>query len=115
MFTPHCVAGGPGRDQKLNKSRTTSGTFVASGEQFKIVDSYTEPRAAHMMLEHAWTGITEFQEIAKPINNISNHERCITNPSKWADMASEEEFEDDTKEHEKGLPENPRASTHRPL
>ena len=86
LFTPHRVAGGPGKDQKLNKSRTTSGIFVASGEKFKIVDSYTEPRAAHMMLEHAWTGTTEFQEIAKPIDNISNHERYNTNPSKWADM-----------------------------
>ena len=61
MFTPHRVSGGPGRDIKLDKARVTIGTFVASGEQFKIEDQYTEPRAAHMMLEHAWVGTSEFR------------------------------------------------------
>ena len=64
LFTPHQVAGGPGKSQKLMKSRTTTGTFVESGEQFKIVDSYTEPRAAHMLLEHAWIGTTEFRAVS---------------------------------------------------
>ena len=54
-------------------------------------------------------------EIEKPIKKVSNHESCIVNPSKWADMSSEEEFSDGIKEHEKGLPENPKASTSRPL
>ena len=79
------------------------------------MECYTEPRGPHMMLEHAWIGTTEFQDIAKPIDNISNHKQCISNPSSWADMASEEEFEDDTQERKKGLPENPQVSTRRPL
>jgi len=83
------------------KSRTTTGTFVESGEPVKIVDSYTEPRAAHVLLEHAWIGTTEFREVKK----VSNHESCIANPSKWADMSSEDEFIDGAKEHEKGRPE----------
>ena len=97
LFTPHRVAGGPGKDQKLNKARTTTGRFVASGEEFKIVDCYTEPRASHMLLENAWTGTTEFQE-------ISNHTKGISNILSWADWASEEEFEDVSKKR-KGLPE----------
>ena len=56
MFTPHRVAGGPGRDIELDKVRITIGTFVASGERFKIEDQYTEPRAAHMMLEDQLRG-----------------------------------------------------------
>ena len=90
MFTPHRVAGGPARDKKLSKSRITPGTFVASGEKFRIEDRLTEPRAAHMMLEHAWIGTAALREIGKPIDTISNHEYNIANPSKWADMASEE-------------------------
>ena len=86
MFTPHRVAGGPGRDIKLTKTRVTIGTFVASGEQFKIIDHYTEPKAAHMMLEHAWVGTTEFKELI-------NYEGANINAStKWADWASDEEF-----------------------
>ena len=69
-----------------------SGTFVASREKFRIEDRYTEHRAAHMMFEHAWLGTTEFREIGKPIDIVSNHDYNIANPSKWPDMASEEEF-----------------------
>ena len=43
MFTPHRVAGGPGNNIKLDKVRITSGTFVVSGERFKIEDKYTDP------------------------------------------------------------------------
>jgi hypothetical protein len=86
MFMPHRVAGGPGRDIKLTKTRVTIGKFVASGEEFKIIDHYTEPKAAHMMLEHAWVGTTEFKELI-------NHEGANINAStKWADWASDEEF-----------------------
>ena len=87
MFTPHRVAGGPGRDIKLKKTRVTIGTFVASGEHFKIVDQYTEPRAAHMMLEHAWVGTIEFQEI------INYEGASIVASTRWAVWASDEEFE----------------------
>ena len=87
MFTPHRVACGPGRDIKLAKTRTTIGKFIASGEEFKIIDHYTEPKAAHMMLEHAWVGTTEFKEL---INHENANMRTSTS---WADWASEEEFE----------------------
>ena len=40
LFTPHRVAGGPGKDIKLEKSRVTVGTFVGSGEKFRIEDRY---------------------------------------------------------------------------
>ena len=87
MFTPHRIAGGPGRDIKLEKIRVTVGTFVVSGEQFKIVDQYTEPRAAHMMLEHAWVGTTEFQEM------INYEGANIAASTRRADWDSDEEFE----------------------
>ena len=87
MFTPHRVADGPGRDIKLKKTRVIIGTTVGSGEQFKIVDQYTEPRAAHMMLEHAWVGTTQFRE-------ITNYEGAnIVASTRWADWASDEELE----------------------
>jgi len=86
MFTPHRVAGGPGRDIKLMKTRTTTGKFVTSGEEFKIIDHYTEPKAAHMMLEHAWVGTTEFKEL------INDEGANINASTKWADWASDEEF-----------------------
>ena len=86
MFTPHRVSGGPGRGIKLEKARITIGTFVESGEQIKIQDQYTEPRAAHMMLEHAWVGILEFREKI----NCEGTNKEISN--KWADWASDEEF-----------------------
>ena len=63
-----------------------------SGEKFKIEDQYTEPRAARLMLEHAWLGTTEFQEVAKPSDNDKNHEGK-TKSSEWAEMASHEESE----------------------
>ena len=82
LFTPLRVAGGPGRDLKLAKSRITIGTFVGSGEEFKIEDQYTKPRAAHLMLEHAWIGTSEFREI--------DHEADSLDPSTLADRASRE-------------------------
>ena len=61
-----------------------------SGENFNIDDQYTETRAVHLTLEHAWIGTTEFQEVAKPSVNDKNHEGN-TKSSKWADMASDED------------------------
>ena len=84
MFTPHRVAGGPGRDIKLMKTRTTTGKFVTSGEEFKIIDHYTEPKAAHMMLEHAWVGTTEFKEL------INYEGANIDTSTRWAGWASDE-------------------------
>jgi hypothetical protein len=80
------VAGGPGRDIKLTKTRVTIGTFVASGEEFKIIDHYTEPRAAHMMLEHAWVGTTEYHV------KINYEGANIVASTRWADWASDEEI-----------------------
>ena len=87
MLTPYRVSGRPGRDIMLEKARITIGTFVAPGEQFKIEDQYTEPRAAHMMLEHAWVGASEFREKI----NCEGTNKEIS--KKWADWASDEEFE----------------------
>ena len=42
-----------------------------------------------MMLEHAWVGTTEFQDIGTPIDKEANHEYSNTNHPKWADLASE--------------------------
>ena len=53
------VGGGPGKDIKLKKSRITIGTFVGSGEHFRIEGRCFELRAAHLMLEHAWIGTSE--------------------------------------------------------
>ena len=83
LFTPRRVASGPGQDIKLEKSRITTGTFVTSGEQFKIEDQCREPREAHLMLENAWIGTLEFLGINyKGNNNVS---------FMWAHWASEEE------------------------
>ena len=62
MFTPHRVAGGPGANVLLEGTRVTSGTYVASGKTFKIVDSYLVADDAHRLLQHAWIGTTEFLE-----------------------------------------------------
>ena len=115
MFTPHRLAGGPGQDVKLENVRITIGTFVASGEQFKIEDQYTEPRAANLMFEHAWVGASVFREIY--------YEGSNKNSNKWADWASDEEFEDFdavasinqvAEVSEKGRPDT-KASASRPL
>ena len=65
-----------------------------SGEKFRIEEQYTEPRAAHLMLEHAWVGATVFQEVAETSDINNNHGSIIKNTPKWADLAWEEEFED---------------------
>ena len=62
MFTPYRVAGGPGRNIILKGKRITKGTFVASGKEFEIVDSYVDPSSAYRMLYHGWIGTSEFRE-----------------------------------------------------
>ena len=42
LFTPHRVAGGPGREVALSTRRTTSGAFVGTGEKFVIIDDYDD-------------------------------------------------------------------------
>ena len=83
LFTPHRVAGGPGRGVQLHKSRVTTGMFPNTGEEFKIEDRYTEPRTAHLMLEHAWVGTSEFRE--------DLHESIEDKKFSWADWAYEED------------------------
>ena len=83
LFTPHRVAGGPGRGVHLLKTRVTTGKFLNTGEEFRIEDRYTDPRAAHLMLEHAWVGHSEFAEEPQPeLQKVS---------SSWADWASEDD------------------------
>jgi hypothetical protein len=67
LFTPHRVAGGPGRQTIIGGHRTTKGTYVGSGKQFVIVDDYHDPNHAHRILANAWIGTSEFKEM-----NIEN-------------------------------------------
>ena len=72
MFTPHRVAGGPEAKVQLEGTRVTTGTYVASGKTFKIVDSYLVADDAHRLLQHAWIGTTEFLErkIDNPVSTL---------------------------------------------
>ena len=102
LFTPHRVAGGPGREVHLLKTRVTTGKFLNTGEEFRIEDRYTDPRAAHLMLEHAWVGTSEFLEEPRvELNKVS---------SSWADWASED---DEEKSNFAGA-SVPRRGLHRP-
>ena len=103
LFTPHRVAGGPGREVHLLKTRVTTGKFLNTGEEFRIEDRYTDPRAAHLMLEHAWVGTSEFLEEPRvELNKVS---------SSWADWASED---DEEKLNYAGA-SMPRRGAHRPV
>ena len=62
LFTPHRVAGGPGRDAIMITKRTTKGTYVGTGEEFTIVDDYADPNCAHRIMPHAWIGTTLIHE-----------------------------------------------------
>ena len=102
LFTPHRVAGGPGREVHLLKTRVTTGKFLNTGEEFRSEDRYTDPRAAHLMLEHAWVGTSEFLEEPRvELNKVS---------SSWADWASED---DEEKSNFAGA-SVPRRELHRP-
>ena len=66
LFTPHRVAGGPGRDAIMLTKRITKGTYVGTGEEFVIVDDYADPNCAHRILKNAWIGTTLIHEKVKP-------------------------------------------------
>ena len=61
LFTPHHVAGGPGRNVRSGKSRVTTGTFLEPGDSSMIEDRYTKPSTARLMLERGWIRIIEFR------------------------------------------------------
>ena len=65
LFTPHQVAGGPGRDAVMITKRTTKGTFVGSGKEFIMIDDYADPSCAHRILANAWIGTTIIHEEKK--------------------------------------------------
>ena len=67
MFTPHRVAGGPGKEVLLNKIRITNGTYVGTGESFQIIDDYCVASSAHKMLAHGWVGTSHFREIDQQV------------------------------------------------
>ena len=79
MFTPHRVAGCPRRDIILKGERITKGTFVASGKEFEIVDSYVDPSSAHRMLNHGWIGTSKFldEEIDEKQNGGEKQKRLV--------------------------------------
>ena len=85
MFTPHRVAGGPGKEVALNRIRVTKGTFISSGEKFEIIDDYTIGSSAHRLLPRGWVGTTEFRELDQQIRVAPTHKVS------WADVTSDQE------------------------
>jgi hypothetical protein len=66
LFTPHRVAGGPGRDAIMLTKGITKGTYVGTGEEFTIVDDYADPNCAHRIMPNAWIGTTLIHEQMTP-------------------------------------------------
>ena len=93
MFTPHRVAGGPGKEIAMNRIRVTKGAFVGSGEKFEIIDDYSVTSSAHRLLAHGWVGITEFREMDQQIRVVP------TQKVSWADMTSDHD-EREVAEHQ---------------
>ena len=59
LFTPLRVAGAPPA-QELFTVRATVGRYVASGQIFKIIDSWHNRSEAHRDMGEMWTGIAQF-------------------------------------------------------
>jgi hypothetical protein len=63
LFTPLRVSSAPPA-KSLFSVRVTAGAYCDNGEQFRIVDAWTDRRSAHAPLRTFWTGTTTF--IRKP-------------------------------------------------
>ena len=72
LFTPFKVAGGPDREIRMKRYRITSGTYIISGDKFKITDDWLKPGNAHRLLKASWTGSTTFHEIPEYIEETMN-------------------------------------------
>ena len=59
LFTPRRVEGAP-PSRALTTARITEGTFLATGERFRRVDSWTQRATAHLELRDWWIGKTIF-------------------------------------------------------
>ena len=59
LTTPRRVPGMPSCS-RLTSARITEGTWLHTGEQFRIVDSWRTRTTAHRDLEALWTGKTRF-------------------------------------------------------
>ena len=59
LFTLLRVRGAP-PGKALTPERITRGTYLDSGEEFEITDTWTSRGYAHRQLKAAWTGATEF-------------------------------------------------------
>ena len=68
LATPRQVPGMPS-GSLLTSTRVTEGTWLKTGEQFKIVDSWRRRATAHRELEAPWTGKTRI--VLKTHNNAT--------------------------------------------
>ena len=59
LATPRRVPGMPSCS-RLTSARITEGTWLHTGEQYRIVDSWRTRATAHRDLEALWTGETRF-------------------------------------------------------
>ena len=55
LFSPFRVAGGPDREARLKRYRTTTDTYIADGESFKVTDDWLPPGNAHRPVRGSWT------------------------------------------------------------
>ena len=92
LFTPHRVAGGPGRQTVIGGRRTTKGTYVGNGKQFVLVDDYHDPNHAHRILANAWIGTSEFREM-----NIENESESDEMEELRSERESSRKFDDNTR------------------
>ena len=94
LFTPHRVAGGPGRDAVMITKRISKGTFVRSRKEFTIIDDYADPDCTHRILANAWIGITIIHKEKKkedPVDvQVVPNKRAV-----WADMYSDSDERDE--------------------
>ena len=64
LFTPFKVPGGPCKNTQFQYLRMTVGRYVNTGEDFKIIDNWSQPENAHRMLAGLWVGTTTYREAA---------------------------------------------------
>ena len=84
LFTPRRVEGSP-PCKALTPMRVTEGRFAATGQVFKVVDTWTARDTAHRDLGAAWTGRTTFfrrsESSTAPLHQLSYGLIPDTSPS----------------------------------
>ena len=102
MFTPYRIPHGPGKKCRLSMVRETVG-IDESGMKFKMNDNWTDPREAHRVMPHRWTGMTTFYtrqfddlefggDQRRQRDRAQAEARTLTSTStrlSWADMDSD--------------------------